>query len=307
MNTKKIQGIATLLALATLLLLAGGDSASANEVSGVCGVYPADQGAYVAVELELPAGQSLAGLSWFNNDGQQPFEGVVLLEATEGSAPDLSGGALVLGEIWGLSSDWSQLTLEQPVNSSTGWIHAVFVVPSGGSYATEGAFGGPAIGYFVEGAGQAAYVSVDALDWSPVHRDYGLAVEPVLGSGSGKTGGQLLSKLPPWVGAPKPEVEEAKDRAEPPKTALMAPRPNPFNPRTEVRFSLEREGLVQVVVYDVRGRRVRTLASGSLAAGLHALTWQGIDDRGGSVASGVYFLKMEFGGQVMTRRMTLVR
>jgi len=90
-------------------------------------------------------------------------------------------------------------------------------------------------------------------------------------------------------------------------SALLSPRPNPFNPRTEVRFSLEREGLVQVVVYDVRGRRVRTLASGSLAAGLHALTWQGIDDRGGSVASGVYFLKMEFGGQVMTRRMTLVR
>ena len=207
----------------------------------------------------------------------------------------------------GPSSDWSQLTLEQPVTSSTGWIHAVFVIPSGGTYASEGAFGGPAIGYFVEGAGQAAYVSVDALDWSPVHRDYGLAVEPVLASGSGKTGGQMLSKLPTWDGAPKLEDNEVKDRPEKPKTALLAPRPNPFNPRTEVRFSLEREGDASLVVYDARGRRVRTLVSAPLTAGLHTITWQGRDDRGGSVASGVYFLKMEFGGKVMTRRMTLVR
>jgi hypothetical protein len=106
MNPKKMKTITSLLALAALLL-AGSTTIYANEVSGVCGVYPADEGAYVAVEMEVPQGQALAGLSWFNNDGQQPFQGVVFLEATEGLAPDLSGGALVLGEIWGLSSDWS--------------------------------------------------------------------------------------------------------------------------------------------------------------------------------------------------------
>lgn len=295
----------TYIGALVLVLLA--PLAQAAEVSGVCGVYPADEGAYIAVVIEHGEDESLSGLSWFNNDGQQPFSGVVLVEGQPGEAPDLSGGALVLGEVWGLSSDWSQLSLEQPVVSSTGLIHAVFVIPAGGVRTGEGAFGGPGIGYENDGSGLVTFVSADGFQWSPFHEDYGLAVQPALNVGSGKTKPMELGKLASYLGPKGDEKILPEDRPEAPKTALLGARPNPFNPRTEIRFSLEREGPVQIVVYDARGRRVRTLVSETRGAGIHSVMWLGRDDNAGTVASGVYYVKMDFAGRTISQAITLVR
>jgi hypothetical protein len=97
----------------------------------------------------------------------------------------------------------------------------------------------------------------------------------------------------------------APDAAAPFELAQNAP--NPFNPVTTIPFELARAGRVTLDVYDVAGRRVRSLADGDLAAGLHQRSWDGRDDAGRAVASGVYFYRLKAAGRSETRRMLLLK
>lgn len=83
--------------------------------------------------------------------------------------------------------------------------------------------------------------------------------------------------------------------------------PNPFNPQTTIVFTQEREGLVNLAVYDLHGRRVRTLADRVYATGEHRVVWDGRDDAGNALPSGLYLYKMASGERSMTRKMMLVR
>jgi hypothetical protein len=95
---------------------------------------------------------------------------------------------------------------------------------------------------------------------------------------------------------------------EPPATARLFPcAPNPFNPVTRIRYDLATAGPARVVVYDLRGRRVRTLAEGHHEAGTHVRDWWGRDDRGRAVAAGVYMLRLETPGWSATRKTALIR
>ncbi len=89
---------------------------------------------------------------------------------------------------------------------------------------------------------------------------------------------------------------------------MLPAAPNPFNPRTEIRFRLGAPGPVSLRVYDVAGRLVRTLAFGrEMASGVHAVVWQGRDDRGLGVASGLYIARLESGGVVRSGRLLLAK
>ena len=83
--------------------------------------------------------------------------------------------------------------------------------------------------------------------------------------------------------------------------------PNPFSPATTIRFSLAAPGDVRLAVYDVAGRLVAVLADGPSDGSERTLEWHGVDSSGRAVASGVYFLRLESGGAVATRRMVLLR
>ncbi len=85
--------------------------------------------------------------------------------------------------------------------------------------------------------------------------------------------------------------------------------PNPFNPSTTIAFTLpsDYEGRVTLNVYDVLGRRVRTLLSTRMEGGAHAVTWLGRDDEGRSTASGVYLYRLVTETGQRQGRMTLVR
>jgi len=83
--------------------------------------------------------------------------------------------------------------------------------------------------------------------------------------------------------------------------------PNPFNPRTTVVLSLERDAEVSAVVYDVLGRRVARLWNGKMRRGVNTIQWKGLNDRGEQVGSGVYVMKIEAGGVVRTLKLELVK
>lgn len=87
------------------------------------------------------------------------------------------------------------------------------------------------------------------------------------------------------------------------RLALEAPRPNPARTRASLGFTLAQAGPVTLRVHDVSGRAVRVLTAGAtLAAGRHEIAWDGRDDSGGAVAPGVYLVRLEAGGRMLTRR-----
>jgi len=83
--------------------------------------------------------------------------------------------------------------------------------------------------------------------------------------------------------------------------------PNPFNSATTIRFILEETGPVQLSVYDILGRHVRTLVSQGLPAGEHLTTWDGTDENGRAVGSGVYFYRLSLGDVARTGKMLLLK
>jgi hypothetical protein len=86
-----------------------------------------------------------------------------------------------------------------------------------------------------------------------------------------------------------------------------APAPNPARGSTRLAFQLSRATTVRAEVYDVAGRRLRVLADGPLDAGQHEVGWDGRDAAGGRVSSGMYFYRLELGGQAESRKVMLVR
>ena len=91
------------------------------------------------------------------------------------------------------------------------------------------------------------------------------------------------------------------------RTALHPNTPNPFNPTTTIAFDLASRTRVTLRVYDVAGRVVRTLVDGVRDAGAHRAVWDGRDDRGARVASGIYLLRLQAGAVSQTRKMVLMK
>ncbi|MCK4549297.1 MAG: T9SS type A sorting domain-containing protein [Candidatus Krumholzibacteria bacterium] len=89
--------------------------------------------------------------------------------------------------------------------------------------------------------------------------------------------------------------------------ALHQNRPNPFNPSTEIIFSLPRPSEVILYIYDISGKRVRRLLEERRQAGRHSARWNGLDDRGSPVVSGVYFYRLKAGKESESRKMILLR
>lgn len=88
---------------------------------------------------------------------------------------------------------------------------------------------------------------------------------------------------------------------------LQSAAPNPFTRGTTLRFALPRAGSAAIEVFDLSGRRVRTIERGERAAGEHAVTWDGRGDGGERLGAGLYFVRLTLGGEWRTRRVVLAR
>ncbi|MFQ6103970.1 MAG: T9SS type A sorting domain-containing protein [Candidatus Glassbacteria bacterium] len=103
-------------------------------------------------------------------------------------------------------------------------------------------------------------------------------------------------------------IEEEKGMAPLPlATSLHQNYPNPFNPSTVIEFSLARESQVEISIYDLQGRKVKTLVTEYLSSGDHKIQWDGKNDQGNEVGSGVYFLRLRVNDTAETRKMVLLK
>ncbi|MFO7895932.1 MAG: FlgD immunoglobulin-like domain containing protein, partial [Candidatus Cloacimonadales bacterium] len=90
-------------------------------------------------------------------------------------------------------------------------------------------------------------------------------------------------------------------------TALNGNYPNPFNPTTTISFSLAETANVDLKVYNAKGQVVKTLVAGEMNADNHTVVWNGDDNNGKSVSSGVYFYRMSTKGFSSTHKMMLIK
>ncbi len=90
-------------------------------------------------------------------------------------------------------------------------------------------------------------------------------------------------------------------------TALGSNYPNPFNPETTISYSVEKAGKVTLEIYNILGQKVKTLVNDTKDAGSHNVVWNGKDQSGNKVSSGVYFYRMKNGTYSKTNKMILMK
>ena len=111
-------------------------------------------------------------------------------------------------------------------------------------------------------------------------------------------GSFVLSRVELWVdeGLSIPEV-----------FALHQNYPNPFNPITTQRYDLPEQATVNIIIYDMLGRQVRTLVNQTQDAGFKSVIWDAINDYGKPVSAGVYLYQIQAGEFVQTKKMVLLK
>ncbi|PJA27944.1 MAG: hypothetical protein CO189_05695 [candidate division Zixibacteria bacterium CG_4_9_14_3_um_filter_46_8] len=93
----------------------------------------------------------------------------------------------------------------------------------------------------------------------------------------------------------------------PSELALMQNYPNPFNPITRISFDLPEPSYVKLALYNLKGQEIIKLVDGNQKAGRYELSWNGMNADGNTVSSGVYFYRLEAGGQIAIRKMVLIK
>ncbi len=88
---------------------------------------------------------------------------------------------------------------------------------------------------------------------------------------------------------------------------LKANYPNPFNPSTAIPFTVNREQNIRLDIMDIGGRLIRTLVNARFAAGAYELNWNGADNNGNAVGSGIYFIRLQGENRTFARRILLVK
>lgn len=103
------------------------------------------------------------------------------------------------------------------------------------------------------------------------------------------------------------DVSEIRPNVVPKTFELSQNYPNPFNPSTQIEFAVPSKSHVELVIYNALGQRVRELVNEDLDAGWKSVTWDGTDNTGNSVASGIYLYRIEAGDFAQSKKMILMK
>ena len=254
------------------------------------GVVPSDGQIALVKRFDVPAGASILGVRFENNDASTVFPEVLLIR---GPLDALSQGVIVAATANVMEAAPGIVTVMWPGRIMASGKDTYYVAVRMPSPAKMGPGLGTAIG---------------AAD----------VAEP---NGSFLTCGEEQSLLPARVdlamtlllGVAKLANEGSGGQPDPtrsstiPRTFLWSGNPNPANPSTSLRFGLAEEAEVFLSIYDVSGRRVRILIQEVLPAGLHERVWDGHDDRGIQAPTGVYVVRLVAGTKLLTQKLVIAK
>jgi len=271
-----------------------------SEVAGTFGLTNTTDDTAVAVWIPLAAGESVIAVEWYQEEACE-LAAITALAARDGRPDILADGIEITGDLSNPESGWSETALAQPVASRSGGVFVVLKTRDRSRGTSEAA--SARFGYVPsDKSNTMAWITADGVAWHPIAEGYLPAISARLSVNKaadvlfvdGDRGND---------GSPEPtRVSES-----PLVFSGLAVHPNPSNPRTTNSFFQTHAQTAEVVVYDLRGRRIRTLHAGFLDSGAHEIDWDGRDNSGRGVASGVYFVKYRSGNTVRVNRVTLVR
>lgn len=89
--------------------------------------------------------------------------------------------------------------------------------------------------------------------------------------------------------------------------ALFQNHPNPFNPTTTIQYKLPRSGKIQLKIFNIKGQLVRSFWKEHIKSGLYQFQWNGCNENGETVSTGVYIYQIHFQNQLLSRRMLLIK
>ena len=264
-----------------------------DPADGISKIIPIESTTCLSVRVEVGTGEAVSGVRWFNGSGLENFAMVLAAPGVEAESPAYAEAVVMMENVGGQSDSWSEVTLPQPVTSTTGLLDIMFQYPTFYSPPQEGSPLG--VGYADQEGIGLHYLSGDGENWLRISSRCKPLLEPVMGAGKSRV--LVLGE---------PQQGEAEED-ELPKVFTTGAFPNPFNPKATIRLSLPSGVHCLVRVYDIRGRLVRTVQDGFLEAGTRDVTWWGKDNQGQSVASGVYLVKSQLGEKTFTDRLVLLK
>jgi len=138
-----------------------------------------------------------------------------------------------------------------------------------------------------------------AHEWQPQYGILDVAGNSVFCGG--------VTEFSVWAFTGSASVTDVDDDQLPAASLLYQNYPNPFNPVTEIRYGLKENCHVKLAIYDVRGRKVAVLVDEAQESGYRTVTWNGQDQSGSRVASGMYFYRLVAGEYTSTKKMVLLR
>jgi hypothetical protein len=204
-----------------------------------------------------------------------------------------SGFTFQDGAFYGVGDDWQLMSLCGSLADYDG------LVANGSAVVTHAYSDGhaPGLGAVVMNANAAAH-------WNTIYMSFNWAdAAPLI-----RPSQLLQSILPPQCRAPYPPVAVEDRELLPARSRICAVSPNPFNPTVAIQFDLARPSRVQLQIFAVDGTIVRTLLDEERAAATGArVTWDGSDNTGAPVASGVYLIRFTASGVSETRRIVLLK
>ncbi|HPF35517.1 MAG TPA: T9SS type A sorting domain-containing protein [Candidatus Krumholzibacteria bacterium] len=287
--------------ISTLLMIVIVSATAYAEIDGVLGLSEVEPDAALAVWFPLAQDQAVTAVRWYNNDGTTVFP-ELMLTAGQPEEPGWLGDATAVHlALQGGSDQWARCALTDPVASSVDGLYVVFRLPQGSVPISRGEGGGVAVGYEMKENGRLAWLTPDGENWVALSRDVDMAVEI-------ETAPAVPSTVRLERGAGKNlGLEAAAADAPVLIDAFLKPSPNPFNPKTQLQFSLKEAGPVSLEIYDLMGRQVSVPVRARYAAGPHQVEWTARDERGRELASGVYLARLKLNGFEGTQRLVLVR
>jgi hypothetical protein len=274
------------------------------DVDGIMAIQPIAAETCVAVAVPLEEGQAVSGLRWYNNDEDTVFPQILAVAGIWGSPPNLDDAVVILQNVSGLENNWSELAFPESVCSPTDLFYVVFQYPASEQVTARGV--GPGVGFTTADLEQKVYLSSEGVNWLEMASSKKLLVEPIVAEIGDKANGNVLPlPMPTPTEEDEPDVEVEQEVVA--KTQLISAFPNPFNPVTKIRYAMKEAGPVEIGIFDVRGRRVHHTQLDRQPQGYHELVWQGQDENGQRVASGVYLVKMKTGGYEGHQRVVLLK